>query len=165
MGSARGWPLVVDAKFSTPGAQRVASGLACKPAIPIVSNQRFPRERRLTSPEDFNAVLKQADFRRRLGPLRFMWRKNQMHFPRLGLIVGKRAVTKAVHRNRIKRVIRSHFRRHQHQVDAYDVVVQVLQDVGSARLRELLTEAFDLLDQQALGLSNTGIAADAASKR
>ena len=154
MGFVREWPLVVDAKFSMPGAPRGASASACKPATPVTSNQRFPRERRLTSAKGFSTVLKQAQFRKRLGPLRFMCRKNQMHIPRLGLIVGKRVVAKAAERNRVKRVIRNHFRCHQDQVCGYDVVVQVMQDVGSVRLRELLTKAFGLLEAELLSVSN-----------
>ena len=110
-------------------------------------------------------MLKQADFRKRLGPLRFMCRKNQMHFPRLGLIVGKRAVPKAAQRNRVKRVIRNHFRCHQEHLGTYDVVVQVMQEVSSTRLRELLTEAFDLLERQVLSLSNPSAAPNASKER
>ena len=109
-------------------------------------------------------MLKQADFRKRLGPLRFMCRKNQMHFPRLGLIVGKRAVAKAAQRNRIKRVIRNHFRCHQDKLAAYDVVVQVMHNIGSTRLRELLTQGFALLEKEVMGPGNTTIAPDAATK-
>ena len=146
MGFAPEWPLVVDAKCLTPGALRVVSGSAFSPATPVNSNQRFPRARRLTSSEDFSQALKRADFRKRLGPVQLICRKNQMHLPRLGLIVGKRAVAKAAERNRIKRVIRDHFRCHQEQLGAYDLVVQVTHNVGSTRLRALLVDGFSLLE-------------------
>ena len=64
-----------------------------------------------------------------------------MHFPRLGLIVGKRAVRNAVERNRIKRVIRDYFRRCQHELAEYDLVVQIMTDVDNKKLRRLLSEA------------------------
>jgi ribonuclease P protein component len=63
-----------------------------------------------------------------------------MHFPRLGLIVGKRAVRNAAERNRIKRVIRDYFRRCQHELAEYDLVVQVMTDVNNEKLRMLLAE-------------------------
>jgi ribonuclease P protein component len=105
---------------------------------------------RLTSSSDFGRVLKSPDFRKRLGPLRIICRKNNMHFPRLGLIVGKRAVPNAVERNRIKRVIRDYFRRDQHGLDGYDVVVQIMGDMSNPKLRGLLAEAFGAVSARPL---------------
>ena len=87
-------------------------------------------------------MLKEAQIRKRLGVLRVACRKNDMHFPRLGLIVGKRAVPKAAQRNRIKRVIRDYFRRHQHELGGYDVVVQVTGGAENTELRARLSSAF-----------------------
>lgn len=85
--------------------------------------------------------MREADIRKRVGPLRVLGKKNDMHFPRLGLIVGKRAVRNAAERNRIKRVIRDYFRRCQHELAGYDLVVQVMKDADNAKLRQSLVEA------------------------
>lgn len=42
---------------------------------------------------------------------------------RLGLSIAARTVGNAVRRNRIKRLIRESFRQHQHELPAYDIVV------------------------------------------
>jgi len=43
--------------------------------------------------------------------------------PRLGLSIAGRIVGNSVRRNRIKRLIRESFRRHQHELPAVDIVV------------------------------------------
>ena len=57
-----------------------------------------------------------------------------MHCARLGLVVGKKAVTRASARNRIKRVIRERFRRERCGLGSVDLVVRV---VGPIRRSEL----------------------------
>lgn len=49
--------------------------------------------------------------------------KNDFNHPRLGLVVAKKHIRKAVQRNRIKRVIRDNFRRHRHSIMNIDIVV------------------------------------------
>lgn len=49
--------------------------------------------------------------------------KNDFDHPRLGLVVAKKNIRKAVQRNRIKRVIRDNFRRHRHSIMNIDIVV------------------------------------------
>lgn len=49
--------------------------------------------------------------------------KNDFGHPRLGLVVAKKHIRKAVQRNRIKRVIRDNFRRHRHSIMNIDIVV------------------------------------------
>lgn len=49
---------------------------------------------------------------------------------RLGLVVAKRVIRQAVHRNRIKRVIRESFRVHQHLLVGLDLVVLVRSELS-----------------------------------
>lgn len=49
--------------------------------------------------------------------------KNDFDHPRLGLVVAKKHIRKAVQRNRIKRVIRDNFRRYRHSIMNIDIVV------------------------------------------
>ena len=55
---------------------------------------------------------------------------------RLGLAIAKKDVRKAVHRNRIKRIIRESFRAHQDELWGLDIVV-----VGRRGLRDADTGA------------------------
>lgn len=82
----------------------------------------FPRKIRLTTPADYKKVFtnptKSSDTYFTLLAV-----QNDFEYPRLGLVVAKKNIRKAVHRNRIKRVIRDNFRRHQHSISSIDIVV------------------------------------------
>ncbi|OGT55916.1 MAG: ribonuclease P protein component [Gammaproteobacteria bacterium RIFCSPHIGHO2_12_FULL_43_28] len=52
-------------------------------------------------------------------------RSNQRPLARLGVIVAKARVRRAVDRNRIKRVIRESFRYHQEAVKGLDIIVLI----------------------------------------
>ena len=72
----------------------------------------------------FDEVLDNAAIRTGRGPLRLSALDNAVEMPRLGLIVGKRMLPRAVDRNRAKRVIRESFRR-AGQLPAMDIVVRL----------------------------------------
>ena len=111
--------------------RRVVSDSASSPP----GSASFPRGLRLTSPKQFERVLRSASIRRRFGPVRIVGCKNDVQHPRLGLIVAKRVMSKAVQRNRAKRVIRDEFRHCQNGLPGYDLVVQVISAAGSDELR------------------------------
>jgi ribonuclease P protein component len=48
-----------------------------------------------------------------------------MKFPRLGLIVPKRLLSRAVDRNRVRRLLREWFRNNQGRLDGRDLVVRL----------------------------------------
>ena len=52
-----------------------------------------------------------------------LYRFNQKEHARIGIIVPKRVVNKAVARNRIKRVVRDSFRLNQEKLVGWDIVV------------------------------------------
>ncbi len=84
---------------------------------------RFGRSKRLTRSCEYKAVFEKSDYRITSGPLLLLARDNNMHGPRLGLIVGKKAVPTAVQRNRIKRIIRESFRLNQQTIHCTDIVI------------------------------------------
>ena len=51
------------------------------------------------------------------------YRKNEVKYPRLGVVASKHSVKKAVWRNRIKRVVKEVFRIQKNQLSAFDMVV------------------------------------------
>lgn len=82
----------------------------------------FPRSRRLTDKPQFDAVhargLRSSD-----AYFLVVARENTLGHPRLGLAVGVRAAGNAVHRNRLKRLLREWFRYQQDETPALDIVV------------------------------------------
>ncbi len=89
-------------------------------------DQTFARRYRLTKTDEFSSVF---GFRR---AIRGKWL--MLHYQpgaagsstaRLGLVVGKKLLKRAVHRNRVKRVVREQFRLHRHALPICDLVVRL----------------------------------------
>ncbi len=74
--------------------------------------QTFPRSLRLTGPEEFRRVFSRPTVSTDRC-FRVLWRRNALERPRLGLAVSRKTCPKAVGRNRLKRLVRESFRRHQ----------------------------------------------------
>ena len=73
----------------------------------------FSRALRLLTPADYKSVFDAADLRVSCKELLILARTNQFDHPRLGIVVAKKHVRRAVQRNRAKRLIRESFRLHQ----------------------------------------------------
>lgn len=65
-----------------------------------------------------------------------------MHTARIGLIVGKRVLRRAVDRNRARRVAREVFRRNRLELPDVDIVVQVVSAANASAIREALLIGF-----------------------
>lgn len=84
----------------------------------------FSSEKRLLCAGDYKRVFHQG--KRVYGSFfTVICCKNEFSFPRLGLIVAKRYVPRAVTRNLIRRVVRESFRLHQTLLPCMDIVVMV----------------------------------------
>ena len=76
-------------------------------------NEQFRRASRLTKAVEFRRVFSRPQvFQDRY--FRVLCRASALDQGRLGLAVSKKACARAVDRNRLKRVIRESFRKHQH---------------------------------------------------
>lgn len=64
---------------------------------------------------------------------------NSLTHPRLGITVSRKAATRAVVRNRIKRQIRESFRLNSHQMAPVDLVVIAHRAAAQASLNDLRT--------------------------
>jgi ribonuclease P protein component len=108
-----------------------------------MSLEQFARSKRLTRSCEYRAVFERNDYRITSGPLLLLARDNNTPGPRLGLVVGKKAVPTAVQRNRIKRIIRESFRLNQHLMQGTDIVILARVGLVSLTSRDLanLTEA------------------------
>lgn len=84
---------------------------------------RFLRQNKLTRSREFSAILGGAEFKASSPGLLFLARRNNLTFPRLGLVIGKKNVKKAVDRNQLKRIIRESFRLNLADYPSIDIVV------------------------------------------
>ena len=105
----------------------------------------FPRRVRLLSAHQYTNVFKHPDLVISDGPLRIRVKKNKVDHPRLGLVIGKRVFSKAVRRNRIKRIIRDQFRRNVNNLPSVDLVIQIFAELEDNDIHNLLERQFLLL--------------------
>ena len=107
------------------------------------------RAQRLTKRAEFDSVLQDADIRLTRYPVRLVAKANTLGFARLGLTVAKKNVRLAVHRNRVKRLLREWFRANREHFRSYDVVLSVREYVKPGdRLKVALAEALHAWDHR-----------------
>ena len=87
-----------------------------------ITRQIFPRRYRLSTSRDYRHVFTEP-IRSADSSFTVLARLNKPCGPRLGVIVSKKNIAKAVQRNRIKRIVRDSFRVHKHMIGTLDVVV------------------------------------------
>ncbi len=90
----------------------------------------FGWDSKLRKTDEFSSVFRFKHVRRGTH-LDIFFRHNGLGLSRLGLVVAKRLLSRAVDRNRTKRVLREVFRLTQHELDGLDVVVR-LKAVGTS---------------------------------
>ena len=78
------------------------------------------------------------------GRLVLFVRPNEHGRPRLGVTVTRRVGKSAV-RNRLRRLVRESFRRHRHEIEAWDLVVNVRASAVGSRYDEIERELLRLL--------------------
>lgn len=90
--------------------------------------QTFTANERLCDKKQFDVVFANA---RKLhhSALLFLFRANSVGYPRLGLAVSKRVLSKASKRNYLKRCVRESFRRQKHLLQGVDIVVLPKKDL------------------------------------
>ena len=70
----------------------------------------FPASHRLLKSAEFDAVFKNRDYSVTKHCILLLASRNDLYFNRLGMVVGKKSLSRAVDRNFIKRHIRDVFR-------------------------------------------------------
>ena len=101
---------------------------------------------RLNTAEDFSRVLRMHSLRGSCFRIRAV--PNNEAQSRLGLIVAKRAVSRAVDRHRLKRLMREHFRCHWRQLGKMDIVITALPeavDHSNQEIRQCLNQLWHKL--------------------
>lgn len=98
-------------------------------------NYAFPRDIRLLSTEEYNQVFKKPVRAGARGIL-ILACKNEVSHPRLGLIVPKKILKRAVWRNRVKRLVRESFRLSQDSLPNADLVFLARPGIGDINNRD-----------------------------
>lgn len=95
------------------------------------------RDARLVNKADFDRVFAENQ-RARTDYVMVMARPNQAGYPRLGMVIAKRVLARAVDRNRVKRCVRESFRQVMSELPACDFVVRlIVKPVAGDEARDL----------------------------
>jgi len=97
----------------------------------------FPKHSRLLNAADYKAVFSDAQYKVSCRYFLILAIKNNWMHSRLGLVIAKKNVAKAVQRNRVKRMVREFFRQHGDQIPGLDLVVLARKDVDTLQNNQL----------------------------
>ena len=110
----------------------------------------FDKRLRLLKAADFQPVFKQARFKVSSQTVLVLAIENNLRFPRLGLVIAKKNIARAVQRNRVKRLLRESFRLNQHLLAGLDIVILARSGLGSLENPEI-TGQIETLWQDLMG--------------
>lgn len=114
---------------------------------------------RLVRPADFARVFARNQ-RARTDSIVVMACPNQVGHPRLGMVIAKRVLARAVDRNRVKRCVRERFREVLPTLPACDFVVRLIaKPVAGDEARDL-SRTFKRAGERAMAKWSTAPAAD-----
>ncbi len=102
-----------------------------------MANNSFPRTNRILSSEEYDQVFKNPVRASVPGVLVLARKNNDLDHARLGLVIPKKVLKRAVWRNRIKRIARETFRLNQHSLPNIDLVVIAKPKIGEISNSEL----------------------------
>ena len=112
----------------------------------------FAPERRLLTPAQFKNVFDGATCKASGPNVLLLSRHNDLTHPRLGLVIAKKNVRRAVDRNKVKRIARESFRHHSADLDHLDIVVLARKGLGeldNAALHALFQDMWRRLSKSA----------------
>lgn len=89
----------------------------------MYSDLRFPKTARLLTSGDYSNVFQLVDARVSSKHFLILARGKSLPAARLGIIVAKKHVKRAVQRNRIKRILRESFRLKHQSLPHVDIIV------------------------------------------
>lgn len=101
------------------------------------ADQSFPKQDRLLNAADYKAVFSAAEYKVSCRFFLILANKNNCKHSRLGLVIAKKNVAKAVQRNRVKRIVREFFRQHREQLPGLDLVVLARKDIDTLQNSQL----------------------------
>ena len=117
----------------------------------------FPKTTRLLSAEDYKAVFSNSQFKASCRHILVLAISNDSQKSRLGLVIAKKHISKAVQRNKVKRIIRDSFRLHQETLAGLDIVVLARKDadkLGNPQLRDKIQKLWKELADKLARVNN-----------
>lgn len=108
----------------------------------------FAKSQRLLTAADYKQVFDQASVKVSTAEILLLAKPNGLNQARLGLVIAKKHVKRAVGRNRIKRQARESFRLFQASIGAVDIVLLARKGIGNLEqqiLRDALNQLWDQL--------------------
>ena len=100
-------------------------------------NTKFPRAARLLNSKQFQSVFDQVTHKASNNNLLLLSSLNGLDTSRVGLIISKKKLKRAVDRNRVKRIARESFRYQQNQLVGLDIIVLSRNDLAALNNTEL----------------------------
>ena len=98
-----------------------------------MSEYSYPKKSRLLTAAEFTAVFNSNQYKVANRHFLILALQQPDKHSRLGTVVAKKNISKAVQRNRIKRLIRESFRHQQSTLTNFDLVVLVRKGADSLR--------------------------------
>lgn len=116
-----------------------------------VSSAGFPRPYRLLKTDEFSSVF---GFRKAIKSRHFLlhYRSHEQdedYGPRLGLVIGKRLLSRSVYRNLVKRQAREAFRLIRSKLPAVDIVIRLAVKPGRPDRKIIAAEMREMLEKLA----------------
>jgi ribonuclease P protein component len=96
-----------------------------------VSDFGFSKKLRLLGAADYQPVFKNARYKVSCQYILILAVSSTVQHPRLGLVIAKKNIAKAVERNRVKRIFRESFRHNQRLLPALDIVILARSGLGT----------------------------------
>ena len=112
-----------------------------------MANYTFPREVRLLTSRDYDRVFKNPIRVSAPGLSILAVKNNDLENPRLGMVIPKKVLKRAVWRNRVKRLVRESFRLSQHTLPQADLVVMAKPKIGEISNADLSSSLKRLWEQ------------------
>ena len=102
-----------------------------------MASYTFPRDVRILNSREFDKVFKNPIRVSAPGIFILACKNKNIGFARLGLVVPKKVLKRAVWRNRVKRLVRESFRLSQHTLPEVDLVFLAKPKIGEMDNTEL----------------------------
>ena len=115
----------------------------------VIQGFSYPKTLRLLHSSEFKVVFDQSDCKTSCREFLLLARFNDKTQPRLGLVIGKKSVRRAVARNLIKRVMREQFRLRQHELPTLDLVLLARRGADSLDSAQLAAQLGQLIADMA----------------
>lgn len=100
----------------------------------------YSRQYRLARKEQVQSVFAAKPKKISRSYLLVLYTPNQLAFARLGIIVGKQHLRRAVDRNRVRRYIRESFRHHMEKLKGLDLIVMIRAECRSVDAKTLRSD-------------------------